>query len=52
VLLGIGGAVLATWLGQSAGWYAPGEAAGFIGAVVGALVILALYRLLFGRRYA
>lgn len=44
-LLGMAGALIATWLGQAIGWYHPGEAAGFIGAVVGAIVLLALYRL-------
>jgi uncharacterized membrane protein YeaQ/YmgE (transglycosylase-associated protein family) len=42
-LLGVGGALLATLAGQQLGWYAPGEKAGFVGAVVGALVLLALY---------
>lgn len=45
-LLGIGGAVVATWLGQVLGWYAPGQGAGFIGAVVGAVIILFLYRMI------
>ncbi|MGA9115879.1 MAG: GlsB/YeaQ/YmgE family stress response membrane protein [Bacteroidota bacterium] len=43
-LLGIGGAVVATLLGRFFGWYEEGEFAGFLAAVVGALVILALYR--------
>jgi len=42
-LLGIGGALLATWVGQGLGWYAPGQPAGFIGAIVGAVVLLAIY---------
>jgi uncharacterized membrane protein YeaQ/YmgE (transglycosylase-associated protein family) len=42
-LLGIGGALLASWLGQALGWYAPGQPAGLIGAVVGAVVLLAIY---------
>ena len=50
ILLGIGGAFLATWLGQSVGWYRPGESAGFIGAVVGAVLILLIYRLIASRR--
>jgi uncharacterized membrane protein YeaQ/YmgE (transglycosylase-associated protein family) len=49
ILLGIGGAVLATWLGQRVGWYAPGQNAGFVGAVVGAIIILVIYRLLVRR---
>jgi uncharacterized membrane protein YeaQ/YmgE (transglycosylase-associated protein family) len=45
ILLGIGGAVLAGFLGQSLGWYSPGEGAGFLAAIVGAVLILAVYRL-------
>ena len=48
--LGVVGAFLATWLGQKLGWYGPGESAGFIGAVVGSLIILAIYRVFVGRR--
>jgi len=43
--LGIAGALLGGWLGRASGFYGPGDAAGFIMAVVGAVVILALYRL-------
>lgn len=39
-LLGIGGAFVATYLGQAIGWYQPGQSAGFIGAIVGALIVL------------
>lgn len=49
-LLGIAGAFLARFVGERAGWYAPGEPAGFIASVVGAIVLLLLYRLIFGRR--
>lgn len=42
-ILGIVGAFVATWLGQSLGWYRPGEGAGLIGAVVGAVVVLAIW---------
>ena len=48
-LLGIVGAVVATYLGQAVGWYRAGEGAGFIGAVVGAVIILAIYRMVAGR---
>ena len=48
-LLGIVGAVVATWIGQAIGWYRPGEAAGFVGAVVGAIILLVLYRMVRGR---
>jgi uncharacterized membrane protein YeaQ/YmgE (transglycosylase-associated protein family) len=50
ILLGIAGAFVATYLGQAVGWYRADEGAGFIGAVVGAIVILAIYRLIIGRR--
>lgn len=52
IILGVAGAFLATYLGQSLGWYREGQTAGFIGAVVGAIIILILYRLLFARRTA
>ncbi|MCL4846180.1 MAG: GlsB/YeaQ/YmgE family stress response membrane protein [Acidobacteria bacterium] len=50
ILLGIGGAVVASYLGQMAGLYAQGQAAGFIGSVVGAMILLGLYRLIKGKR--
>ncbi|WP_372617096.1 GlsB/YeaQ/YmgE family stress response membrane protein [Falsiroseomonas sp.] len=49
-LLGILGALVATWLGQAVGWYRAGEGAGLIGAVVGAVIVLAIYRMVAGRR--
>ena len=52
ILLGIAGAFLATWLGQAIGWYEAGEGAGFIGAVVGAVIILIIYRMIARRRSA
>ena len=52
IILGVAGAFLATYLGQWIGWYREGQTAGFIGAVVGAIIILILYRLLFARRAA
>ena len=50
-LLGIVGAVVATYIGQAVGWYRAGEGAGFLGAVVGAVILLALYHA-FNRRSA
>ena len=47
-LLGIVGAIVASWLGQQIGWYGPDQGAGFIGAIVGAVIILAVYRAFFG----
>ena len=49
-LLGIAGAFVATYLGEAVGWYRAGEGAGFIGAIVGAIIILAIYRMIAGRR--
>jgi len=42
-ILGIVGAFLATYLGQALGWYGAGEGAGFIGAIVGAIIVLAIW---------
>ena len=42
-VLGIAGALVATFLGKLVGWYEPGQAAGFIGAIVGALILLWVY---------
>jgi uncharacterized membrane protein YeaQ/YmgE (transglycosylase-associated protein family) len=50
ILLGIAGAVVGGYLGQTLGWYGPGQAAGFIMSVAGAMVLLIAYRMLFGRR--
>jgi uncharacterized membrane protein YeaQ/YmgE (transglycosylase-associated protein family) len=49
-LVGIAGALLAGWAGQAMGWYRPGEPAGFIGALLGAIVILIVVSLFRGRR--
>lgn len=50
ILLGIVGALVATWLGQAVGWYRAGEGAGLIGAVVGSIIVLVIYRMVIGRR--
>ncbi|MDO9526884.1 MAG: GlsB/YeaQ/YmgE family stress response membrane protein [Gemmobacter sp.] len=42
-ILGIFGAFVASYLGQSMGWYGPGEGAGLIGAVVGAIIVLLVW---------
>ena len=42
-LLGIAGSLVATYLGQAIGWYRADQGAGFIGAVVGAVIVLAVY---------
>jgi uncharacterized membrane protein YeaQ/YmgE (transglycosylase-associated protein family) len=49
ILLGVAGSFVATYLGQALGWYRPDEAAGFIGAVVGAIVVLIVSRMTTGR---
>jgi len=49
ILLGIVGAIVATYLGQAIGWYRADQGAGFIGAIVGAVILLAIYRLIRGR---
>jgi uncharacterized membrane protein YeaQ/YmgE (transglycosylase-associated protein family) len=51
-LLGIVGAVIATFLGQALGLYAAGQAAGFIASVIGALIVLFIYHAIRGRRSA
>jgi len=51
-ILGIVGAFVATFLGQALGWYRPGEGAGLIGAVVGAIIVLLVYGMVAGRRRA
>ena len=51
-ILGIVGAFVASYLGQALGWYKPGEGAGFIGAVVGAIIVLVIYGFVAGKRRA
>lgn len=46
IVLGVAGALLAGFLGQQLGWYAPGEGAGFLAAIVGAVLLLIVYRLI------
>ena len=41
--LGIAGSFVAAYLGQALGWYRAGEGAGFVGAVVGAIIVLAIW---------
>jgi uncharacterized membrane protein YeaQ/YmgE (transglycosylase-associated protein family) len=50
ILLGIAGALVAGFLGKAVGWYDQNEGAGFIAAIVGAFVILLIYRLVLRRR--
>ena len=50
ILLGIVGALIAGWIGHAIGWYRTGEGAGFVAAIVGAIILLVIYRLIAGRR--
>jgi len=45
ILLGIAGAFLAGFIGHALHWYAEGEPAGFIASILGAIILLILYRL-------
>ena len=49
ILLGIAGAFVAGYLGQAIGWYQAGQPVGFIASVIGAMLLLLLYRLIFRR---
>lgn len=49
-ILGIVGAFVATYLGQALGWYRPGQGAGLVGAVVGAIIVLFVYGFIAGRQ--
>lgn len=49
-LLGIAGAFLATWAGQSFGWYRPDQGAGFIAATLGAIAVLFIWNRLVANR--
>jgi uncharacterized membrane protein YeaQ/YmgE (transglycosylase-associated protein family) len=50
VLIGIAGSFLATYLGAAMGWYQNGETAGFIAGVLGAIVLLLIYRMFMVRK--
>jgi uncharacterized membrane protein YeaQ/YmgE (transglycosylase-associated protein family) len=43
IILGIAGSLVATFLGQAIGWYQPGQPAGLIGAIIGAVLLLWIY---------
>jgi uncharacterized membrane protein YeaQ/YmgE (transglycosylase-associated protein family) len=49
ILLGIAGSVVAGWAGHALGLYAEGSGAGIIASIIGALVLLAIYRVVTGR---
>ena len=48
--LGIAGSIVATYLGRALGWYAAGQSAGFVGALIGALIVLFVYHLVIRNR--
>ncbi len=50
ILIGIAGAFVGSYLGQALGWYQPGQPAGWIASIVGAIILLAAYRMLTKRR--
>jgi uncharacterized membrane protein YeaQ/YmgE (transglycosylase-associated protein family) len=50
MLLGVAGSLIAGFLGRALGWYEAGEAPGFIASLVGAMLLLLIYRLVIGRR--
>ena len=50
ILLGIAGSFLASYLGRAMGWYHEGEPAGFVFSVIGAMILLLIYRMIFGKR--
>jgi uncharacterized membrane protein YeaQ/YmgE (transglycosylase-associated protein family) len=50
ILLGIAGAFIAGYLGRVLGWYEPGQPAGFIASVIGAMILLLIYRVIAGKR--
>ena len=50
ILLGIAGAMVAHWIGLTAGWYTQDQAPGFIASVLGAVILLWLYRMVLGGR--
>ena len=50
ILLGMAGALVGGYIGQVLGWYGPNDNAGFLMSILGAIVLLALYRMLFARR--
>jgi uncharacterized membrane protein YeaQ/YmgE (transglycosylase-associated protein family) len=50
MLIGIAGSFVASYLGQKLGWYEQGQPVGFIASVIGAMLLLLLYRLIAPRR--
>ena len=49
ILIGIAGSIIAGFLGRSVGWYGDGEPVGFLASILGAILLLFVYRALTGR---
>jgi len=52
MLIGIAGSFIATFLGRALGWYREGQGAGFIASLIGAILLLWIYRMVVARRSA
>jgi uncharacterized membrane protein YeaQ/YmgE (transglycosylase-associated protein family) len=50
MVIGVVGSLIATFLGRSLGWYQEGQSAGFIASLLGAILLLWIYRLVISRR--
>jgi len=50
IILGIAGSAVGGFLGRALGWYRPDEPAGFIASVIGAIILLLIYRMVLGKR--
>ncbi|MEP7064545.1 MAG: GlsB/YeaQ/YmgE family stress response membrane protein [Gemmatimonadota bacterium] len=50
IVIGIAGSLLASFLGRALGWYRDGQGAGFIASLIGAVLLLWIYRMVIGRR--
>ncbi|BCF92470.1 MULTISPECIES: GlsB/YeaQ/YmgE family stress response membrane protein [Paraburkholderia] len=45
IILGIAGSLIAGYVGRALGWYQPGQAAGWIASIIGAIILLVIYHL-------
>ena len=48
-IIGVVGSFVATWIGQALGWYQPGQSAGWIASIIGAIVLLLIHRMFTSR---
>jgi uncharacterized membrane protein YeaQ/YmgE (transglycosylase-associated protein family) len=46
IIIGIAGSLIAGYVGRALGWYQPGQAAGWIASIIGAIVLLVIYHLI------